>query len=217
MFRHIRRFFSSNTYYDKLESLKPLINNPYPHPSFPAFFTLGTAPVFLGGLSTALFPHINLFVSSVSDIALYTCLYSAIHTSFLAGIHLGFASVLFDPSLENNDSRYIKLQMIYPFLAPTITTVFCCAYWAFPYSHLNALYSVSGIAFTYIGVYIGDSYYAVKRKTIPMWYKRLKLKTTLGSVAGLLLVLYGIFTFPEITKPKTQVFAKPTTELYSAN
>ncbi|OMJ90655.1 hypothetical protein SteCoe_6935 [Stentor coeruleus] len=217
MLRHIHRFFSGNSYHEKLESLKPLINSPYPSPNITAFFALGAAPVFLGGLSTALFPHINLFTTIINDIALYTCLYSTIHTSFLAGIHLGFSSVLYDPLLGNNDSRYIKLQMIYPFFAPIMTSAFCYVYWVTPYSNINALYSISGIAFTYLGIYAGDYYYAVNRKTIPMWYKRLKLKITVSSVAGLILVLYGVFMFPELTKPKTQTFARPSSQIILDN
>ena len=118
MYKQISRLFSNQSYYDKLAALQPFILAPRPHPGFSTSFMLSSLPILAGGISTAMFPHFNLFLSSVSDIALYTCLYSGLQTTFFAGVHLGFGSVLHDSETNNDDTKYIDLQLVCPFLAP---------------------------------------------------------------------------------------------------
>ena len=214
MQRVIRRCFSDKNYYEKLAMYKPIIVSSIPHPGFPTTFMVASLPVLCGGFATAFFPQYNLFTSSVPDIALYTCLYSAVHTSFLAGVHIGFGSILYDPVIKNEDMRYTQLQLMYPFLAPVFTTMFVCTYWAFSYSHLKALYSLCGISFVYIGILVGDSFYADKRMTIPKWYKNLKVKSSLVALLGMGLLIFGVFMHPDATKPKTGLFYKMSKEIY---
>ena len=111
--------------------------------------------------------------------------------------------------------RYIRLQLTYPFFAPIFSSIFTCCYWAFPYTQLNALYSVLGIGIVYIGVLIGDSFYAIKRKTLPMWYRDLKMNTTFIALSGIFMLLYGIYTFPKETKHMTLTYPKTIQELKS--
>ena len=215
MQKQARRLFTRQSYYEKLKQYEPIINSKAPHSGFSSAFTTTSLPVLFGGFATAFFPHYNLFIQTVPDIALYTCIYSSLHTCMLAGVHLGVGSVLFDQEIKNEDTRYIRLQLTYPFFAPIFSSIFTCCYWAFPYTQLNALYSVLGIGIVYIGVLIGDSFYAIKRKTLPMWYRDLKMNTTFIALSGIFMLLYGIYTFPKETKHISLTYPKTIQELKS--
>jgi hypothetical protein len=84
-----------------------------------------------------------------------------------------------------------------------------------PYSHLKSLYSITGIAVCYVGVLVGDSFYASKRKTIPMWFLDIKMKTTFLTLTGIGMLLYGVFMFPTQTRPVKKDFPPSTAEIYA--
>lgn len=214
MHRHLARAFSRQSYYEKLIEIQPALDSKVPHPGMPTILTSAALPVLVGGALTAFCPYYNLFTPVLPDIALYTCLYSATHTSFLAGVHIGFGSMLYDSQAKSEDMKYINLQILYPFIVPVFCTSFVCGYWAFPYSHIKVLYSVLGIGVVQLGVLVGDFYYADKRKTIPIWYRDLKMKSSGIALLGIFMLIYGIYTFPELTRLKSREFPKTTQEIY---
>lgn len=216
MLKIVKRLFSEENYYQRLKELQPIILRQDAPKGMTGFYMSASMPVVLGGFMTAFFPYYNIMPELIPDIALYTCIYSSLHTSLLAGAHVGLACALYDPGseLKGEDRRYLDLQMIYPFFAPGFCCFFCCGYWGMPYAHLKVLYSIAGIGAVYIGVLLGDVFYADKRKTIPIWYRDLKMKITLVTLIGLGMLIFGIFKFPEETKYKRPQFPKMYQELY---
>ena len=198
----LSKFFSNSKYAEKIELLKPIINGSHPHYALNPIYKASSIPIFIGGLASLAFPAAGIFLDSVPSIVLNTMIYSSLHTSLLAGAHLGFASVIYDDRQEDLLSYYSKKQLVYPFFAPIFASFMTCAYWAFPFSHLKSLYTISSIGFIYLGVFIADNFFGDRVKIVPLWYRNLKRDVTLISVVGIILMALGVYAFPEQTKLK---------------
>jgi hypothetical protein len=198
--KSILRRFSKPNYQEKLESFKPLINSDIPHPAFPSLYINSSLPVLLGGLASVALPALGIFESWTPELVLYTMIYSSLHTTLLAGTHLGLASVFYEDHQEDSDSTYLRKQLVYPFFAPIFTTFLTCSYWAFPLSHLKSLYAISGIGVIYLGVFIGDNFFGERLKVVPVWYLKLKRNVTVISVLGIIFLLLGVYAYPQQTK-----------------
>ena len=198
----LSRLFSNSKYAEKIELLKPVINGEHPHYALNPICKASSLPVLIGGLASFTFPALGIFLDAVPSIVLNTMIYSSLHTTLLAGAHLGFASVIYDDQQEDIYSYYAKKQLVYPFFAPIFASFMTCAYWAFPFSHLKSLYTISSIGFIYLGVFVADNFFGDRVKIVPIWYRNLKRDVTLISVLGIILMALGVYAFPEQTKLK---------------
>jgi hypothetical protein len=194
------RLFSKTSFQEKIDSLKPFISSNIPHPSFPSIYINSSIPVLIGGLSSLVFPALGVFPSAVPDIVLYTMIYSSLHTTLLAGTHIGLASVFYEDHREDVDSSHLTKQLVYPFFAPIFCTFLTCSYWAFPFTHLKSLYAISGIGVIYLGVFIGDNFFGDRVKVVPLWYVKLKRNVTVISLIGIIFLLIGVYAYPQQTK-----------------
>lgn len=194
------RCFSNEKFFERLKELEPITSSSVPHKNFTSFLMYSSFPILAGGVCATTFSAFDLFTLNIPSIVINTMLYSSLHATLLAGAHFGFASSLYVGNSDCVESKSLNSQLFYPFIAPILTTFFTYSYWGFPYTHLKSLYTISGIGFMYLGVFLADSYYSDRVKLVPLWYTNLKLKVTVTSLIGILFLLYAVFNFPEKTK-----------------
>ena len=206
--RGLGRLFSNEKLNARLKELEPIINSNVPHKGIREYLLYSSFPVVLGGFAAAQSALNGIFISSLPDLVLNTLLYTSLHTTLLAGVHFGFASAIYYNNSDSIESRYLRLQLYYPFLAPVLTTYLSCAYWVFPFTHLKSLYTISGIGFVYMGIFLADSFFADRAKVLPLWYKQLKRETTGIAMIGIFILLFVVFKYPEETKLKDLGFPR---------
>ncbi|CAG9321777.1 unnamed protein product [Blepharisma stoltei] len=209
--RSLRRVFSSNPipessteqqngldYYQTLEFFKPIISLTKTPTYFKNISLVSLFPLLGGGISVIACPYLGLMPTLLPEIAKYTCVYAALHSTFLSGIHIGLGSVFYDPNLMNEDGQYIKKQLAFPLIVPVVNWALCCFMWAVPCSEIKFLSYLAAIGSVYVGTLALDTMYVVQRKTVPLWYRNWKVWMTIGSVSGLGLLIAGLYMHPEL-------------------
>lgn len=216
--RSIRRVFSDlpqeplasniqQNYYSKIEYYKPILAQENVPGHFKFFSYLSLFPLVSSGLLLAICPHFGLLSAVMPQIATYSCIYAALHSTFLSGVHIGLASVFYDPTLTNKDGQQIKKQLIYPLVVPIFSWIICMFMFVFPVSNIKFLTNLTGIGLIYTSTLAADMLYTTKQKTVPVWYKNWKVYTTLVSTGSLALIIFGLYNFPELIQKneKTEV------------
>jgi hypothetical protein len=204
----LARFFSNEKLNSRLKELEPIISSNVAHKEVRAYVMYSSLPVLFAGLNVCNDLTFGLFIENVPGVIFYTLIYSSLHSTLLAGVHFGFASAIYRSNSDSTESRYLKIQLYYPFLAPILTTYLSCAYWVFPFTHLKSLYTISGIGLVYLGVFVADSFFADRAKVLPLWYKEIKRVSTLMTLSGILLLLLVVYKYPEETKLKELGFPR---------
>lgn len=216
MLKHLARFVGSN-HPSTLEAYSTVIRQSKTPLPFRSLAVFAISPLLVASSTVAFGPHLGIITSTLPVITEYTFNYAAILSTYLAGIHLGLAATFYEPNLTEKEGRYFKLQMLYPFVVPFFGWMFCCHLWAVPYTHIKSLNSLAGIGVLYVGTMIGDAL-AVESGTVPKWFRYWKTVMTVGSIISVLMLIYGVYFFPEITmKPRAETEVKTIKELYEEN
>ena len=180
------------TFYKEYEKYKPLLESE----RVPRYFQLpgymSVAP--LAGASLWCLAGVSFGWEGLGTVAYWTCTYSALHSTLLAGAHWGLASSLFDPAISSQEGKNFRLQFILYATVPMISWMTIGSLFTLTPTIPRLLNTIGMLCSLYVGIQVGDNLYATQHKTIPAWYRHWKMYITLGSISSLAVLAFLVYT-----------------------
>jgi hypothetical protein len=158
---------------------------------------VSSLPIVAGGIISLFGASTQSIPLYLPDIALYSFLYSGVHSVFLASLHSGFGLILHTETLMDKKS-FTNFQLIYPYIFPFLSAPLIYTYWSCPFTQFKSLFSIAGVSSLYLGILLFDYFYVNYKKTLPQWYFNLKLKTTGVALLGLSFLFIALLSNPEV-------------------
>lgn len=200
------------TFYKEFEKYKPLLEIE----RIPKYFKLpglfSVAPI--AGASLWCLTGVSLGWEGLGSIVYWTCAYSALHSTVLAGSHWGMAASLYDPLISSQEAKHFRVQFIIFPIVPLLSWMTIGSLFTLPLTTPRLMNTLAMLSSLYVGIQVGDDLYAIRHKTIPAWYRHWKMYITLSSITSLSVLALLVYLYPDAFKRQARehVVIKKTLE-----